>query len=127
MKDLEGFLDKIEKVLEENPKYRFEAYSFVLAGLHHTTGKLKQPRHVTGAELLEGIRQYALQQYGPMARTVLEYWGITATEDFGRIVFALVNVGVLRKQPQDRIEDFIGVYEFDEAFDRGYAISDEES
>ena len=125
MKELENYLKKIEKIIAKHPEYKFEAYSFVMAGLHHTVTKLGKPRHVSGQELLGGIREYALQQFGPMARTVMKYWGIFKTEDFGNIVFALVEAGILRKQPDDRIEDFMDVYDFKEAFDKGYQIKDE--
>ncbi|MBI3306675.1 MAG: hypothetical protein HYZ84_02555 [Candidatus Omnitrophica bacterium] len=125
MKELESFLKKIEKVMKANARYKFEAYSFVMAALHHTVSKFSKPRHVTGPELLEGIREYAMDQFGPMARTVLGYWGIKKTQDFGKIVFALVEVGILRKQAEDKIEDFKDIYDFKEAFDRGYKIKDE--
>jgi uncharacterized repeat protein (TIGR04138 family) len=125
MKELESFLEKVEKVMKRNRRYKFEAYSFVMAALHQTVSKLPKSRHVTGQELAEGIRNYALDQFGPLARTVLTYWGIKKTDDFGNIVFALVEVGILRKQPDDKIEDFHGLYDFKEAFDRGYKIKDE--
>ncbi|MBI3317212.1 MAG: hypothetical protein HYZ85_04335 [Candidatus Omnitrophica bacterium] len=125
MKELESFLEKIEKVIKENDQYKFEAYSFVMAALHHTVTKLTKPRHITGAELLDGIREYSLEQYGPMARTVLNYWGIHKTLDFGKIVFALVEVGILRKQAEDKLSDFENVYDFKEIFDKGYKIKDE--
>ena len=125
MKELENFLEKIERVMKQNQAYKFEAYSFVMSALHHTVSKLKQPRHITGMELLEGIREYALDQFGPMARTVLNYWGITKTLDFGKIVFALVEVGILRKQAEDKLADFEGVYQFEDVFDKGYEIKDE--
>lgn len=125
MKDLEGYVEKIERIIQENKEYKFEAYSFVLAGLHYTVSKLEKTRHVSGNELLDGIRRYAIEQFGPMAKSVLNYWGIQKTDDFGRIVFALVEAGVLRKQPNDRIEDFKNVYDFEEAFDKGYEIADE--
>ncbi len=125
MKELETFLEKIERVMKRNDHYKFEAYSFVMAALHHTVSKLPKARHITGQELLRGIRDYALDQYGPLARTVLNHWGIKKTDDFGRIVFALVEVGILRKQPEDKIEDFHAVYDFKEAFDKGYKIKDE--
>ena len=125
MKELENFLEKIERVMQKNAQYKFEAYSFVMAALHHTVSKLAAPRHISGPELLTGIRDYALEQFGPIARTVLNYWGIHETEDFGKIVFALVEVGILRKQPEDKIEDFRNVYDFKTAFDRGYEIADE--
>lgn len=124
MKELENYLRKIRKVLKKNQNYKFEAYSFVMSALHHTVNKLPKSRHVSGKELLEGIRDYALEQFGPMARTVLNYWGIRETQDFGEIVFALVEVGILRKQPEDSIEDFKNVYSFEDAFDRGYEIND---
>ncbi len=127
MKELENYLEKIEKIIGKHPQYKFEAYSFVMAALHHTVTKLDKPRHITGPELLEGIKDYALEQFGPMARTVLGYWGIHQTGDFGNIVFSLVEAGILRKQPEDKIEDFHSVYEFKEAFDKGYKIKDEDS
>ena len=125
MKELENFLKKIERVMKNNAQYKFEAYSFVMAALHHTVTKLPKARHVTGGELLEGIREYALDQFGPLTRTVLNYWGIKKTVDFGTIVFALVEVGILRKQPDDKIEDFQNIYDFKDAFDKGYKIKDE--
>ena len=124
MKELENFLSKIEKVMEENDQYKFEAYSFVMAALHHTVSKLPKSRHITGQELLHGIKDYVLEQFGPMARTVLNYWGIYETLDFGKIVFALVEVGILRKQPEDKLDDFDKVYDFKQAFDKGYKIKD---
>ena len=124
MKELENYLTQIHRVIKKNKQYKFEAYSFVMAALHQTVTKLAKPRHISGQELLEGIRAYALEQYGPMARTVLNYWGIEKTEDFGKIVFALVEVGILRKQPGDKLEDFKEVYKFEEVFDKGYQIED---
>jgi uncharacterized repeat protein (TIGR04138 family) len=125
MKEYETFLEKVGKAMKTHRRYKFEAYSFVMAALHYSVSKLKKARHITGAELLEGIRQYALEQFGPLARTVLNYWGVKKTEDFGKIVFMLVEVGVLRKQPEDKIEDFKDVYDFKDAFDKGYKIKDE--
>ena len=124
MKNMDSFLEKIEKIIAGDGQYKFEAYNFVMAALHYTVSKFEKPRHVTGPELLEGIRRYALDQFGPLARTVLNYWGIYETEDFGRIVFALVDVGILRKQPDDKLEDFKAVFQFQEAFDQGYTIED---
>ncbi|MFZ5801731.1 MAG: Minf_1886 family protein [Candidatus Omnitrophota bacterium] len=124
MKDQEGYLKKMSQLLEKNSQYKFEAYSFLMSALNFTVKKLPKPRHVSGRELLEGIRDYAHEQFGPMARTVLNHWGITKTEDFGRIVFALVEAGFLRKQPEDKLEDFVDIYDFEEVFDRGYRIDD---
>lgn len=124
MEEFGTYLKKIESILEKDSSYKFEAYTFVLAALHDTVTKLKKPRHITGQELAEGIRRYALQQFGPMAKTVLHYWGVRKTLDFGKIVFALIDVKLLSKQPEDKLEDFDRVYEFDDVFDK-YQISDE--
>ncbi len=124
MSDAESMIEKIEKVVEENEPYTLEAFKFVLDALHETVTKLDKPRHISGPELLQGIRLYALKEFGPMAKTVLNYWGITETEDFGKIVFLLVEIGLLRKQPEDKIEDFKNVYQFDEAFAAGYDAPD---
>ena len=75
-----------------------------------------KPRHITGQEFCDGIRRYAIDQYGPLARTVLEYWGIHETLDFGKIVFALVDIGLMRKTEEDSLDDFKGVYDFKTAF-----------
>jgi uncharacterized repeat protein (TIGR04138 family) len=108
--------------------YPQEAFQFVRLGLSHTAKMVygeggEQPaggagpeRHVNGAQLCMGLRDFAISQYGMMARTVLGHWGIHRTDDFGRIVFALIDAGVMRKSAQDCLEDFQGVFEFDEAF-----------
>ncbi len=124
MEESENYLNKIEAILEKDPSYKFEAYTFVLAALHDTVSRLKKPRHITGNELAVGIRAYALDQFGPMARTVLNHWGIHTTLDFGKIVFALIEVKLLSKQPEDRLEDFDKVYEFEDSFGK-YKMSDE--
>ena len=79
-------------------------------------------RHVSGRDLCFGLRDYALSRWGLLAPAVLKSWGIRETRDFGRIVFALIDCGVLQKQPEDRIEDFDAVYSFDTAFDDAYKI-----
>lgn len=102
---------------ERNPQYEEAAYIFVLASLNHVLEHLQSPRHISGRELAEGVRDLAIQRFGPMARTVLEYWGIQQTEDVGHIVFALVEAGILIKQDEDSPADFAHVYDFDEAFE----------
>lgn len=120
---MERMLKKIESILSKEPTYKFEAYSFVLAGLHFTVSRFPKPRHVTGKELCEGLKDYALEQFGPMARTVLEYWGIHGTKDFGKIVFLLIEAELLKKTEEDSLSDFDQVYDFDQAFQ--YEIKDE--
>ena len=112
----EDLLQKIQGLVDRSSKYKFEAYSFILSALHHTMTKLTPPRHITGREFCEGIRGYAIDQYGPMAGTVLGHWGITRTLDFGQIVFDLVEVGLMRKTEEDSLDDFKDVYDFKDAF-----------
>lgn len=108
--------DLLEPVLNKDHRYKPEAYVFVREGLDHTVRKLEKPRHVSGQELLEGMREYALQEYGPVTKRVLSEWGINECVDFGNIVFNLVNEGLLGKTEEDSIEDFRGGYGFHEAF-----------
>ena len=109
-------LAKIQKLIDLNPNYKFEAYSFVLAALHYTMTGMPSPRHISGAEFCDGLRRYSIDQFGPLARTVLEYWGIHKTVDFGKIVFALVEVGLMRKTEEDSLADFTNVYDFETVF-----------
>ena len=109
-------LRTVARICAADRRYAPEAYCFTLAALHFTVAALPEPRHVTGPELLAGIRQYALDQFGGLAQTVLEHWGLRATEDFGHIVFALVDAQVLSKTEQDTLGDFRGRYQFHEAF-----------
>ena len=113
----EEVLEKIQKLIDQNPQYKFEAYSFILAALHFMMSSLPQPRHITGQEFCEGIRRYAVDQFGPLARTVLEYWGIKETLDFGKLVFALVDIGLMKKTEEDSLADFKDAYDFKMAFD----------
>lgn len=108
----------------EAKPYPPAAFDFVQEGLRHTVETLRDAepelpdggRHVSGQELCVGLRDYAIKQFGGLARTVLRSWHVHRTEDFGRIVFALVDAGALRKTEEDSLEDFQGVYDFDEAF-----------
>ncbi|HEY5653983.1 MAG TPA: Minf_1886 family protein [Pontiella sp.] len=103
-------------ILKKDPRYTLQAYMFVREGLDYTVHKLEKPRHVNGQELLEGMREFALKQFGPIAKRVLSEWGINECIDFGNIVFNLVNEGLLGKTEDDTIEDFMGGYDFSEAF-----------
>lgn len=106
----------LERILAREPRYPERAYLFVLAGIEYIQTQLPARRHVTGAELAWACRDLAVKQFGLLAPSVLDYWRITSTEDFGRIVFTLVDVGLLMTQPDDRLEDFLNVYEFADAF-----------
>jgi uncharacterized repeat protein (TIGR04138 family) len=112
--------ETLEKLQDRYPRFHGKAYLFLLSALHSVLADLEEPRHITGEELANGVRDLALQQYGPMARTVLAHWGIHGTEDLGDIVFAMVECGVLVKQEEDRREDFRGLFDFEEVFERNY-------
>lgn len=117
-------LQKIQRLKKIYQKYQPEAYSFVLEALDFTMKKLPKSRHLTGRELLDGIRQYGLNQFGAMARSVFEYWGVRKTVDFGHIVFDLVEAELLRKTEEDSINDFKRGFDFKKAFDGNYQFQD---
>ena len=115
----------IEEVLQRDSRFHREAYGFVRDALDYTqknivrTGK-EGIRHVSGQELLGGIRTYALHVYGPMAMLVLNEWGLQRCEDFGDIVFNLIESGLFAKTDQDQRGDFKGGYLFEEAFKKPF-------
>lgn len=111
---------KFDEILKKDSRYKLEAYFFVLAALDYTRKLTKKPKHVTGKELLEGIKRLGLEQYGIMTKTVFESWGVKTTRDFGEIVFNMVKAGILAKTEEDKIEDFDNVYDFDEVFEKNY-------
>jgi uncharacterized repeat protein (TIGR04138 family) len=111
-------------------RYPIEAFHFIQQGLGHTVEKIhggltdpRANRHVTGQDLCEGLREFALLKWGLMARTVLRYWNINSTFDFGRIVFAMIDFGLMDRTAQDTIDDFREVYDFKTAFESDYRIS----
>lgn len=140
--------DPFAQLLRCDRRYRADAYFFVWEALNFAQQELnmgaeavsepaeedddddeedeeaeKPQRHVTGQDLCEAIRRYALQQYGYMAKTVLNSWGICKTGDFGDIVYNLIRIGRMRKTKDDRREDFDDVYDFDTAFQQGFKFS----
>jgi uncharacterized repeat protein (TIGR04138 family) len=128
----------LAELVRRDPRYAYEAYEFVFEALKYTQVMLNRcPRysageepgpqhHVRGRELLEGIRLYALRQFGLMARTVFHLWGIKRTGDFGEIIFNLVDANLMSKTNEDSREDFHDVYDFDSALVEGYEIEVEE-
>lgn len=118
------FADIVTLICKEDPRYDRKAYDFVRLGLEHTVKELRKKdavradksRHVSGAELLDGLRLYALDQFGPLTKTVLNAWGVTRCSDFGAIVFNLIEYSVFSKTDSDRPEDFADLYDFDTAF-----------
>ncbi len=120
-------------VIAENTRYPLEAFLFVQRGLDETVRKIhgepddtKPPesRHVAGEDLCFGLRDFALSEYGLMARTVLARWNINNCEDFGLIVFAMVDCGLMQKTEDDRVEDFCHLFEFSDAFSCELSLTD---
>lgn len=133
----------IAELLRHDRRYHFDAYVFVFEGLRYAQEKMglgadvvadqnasegdepegEAERHVTGQQLCEAMRRYAHEQYGRLAKQVLNHWGVTSTGDFGEIVFNLIEIDQMKKTPDDRREDFDDVFDFDEAFEHGFQIS----
>ena len=116
-----NFDEKVEMILAKDSRYARDAYAFVRESLdftQKTIGKENRGlvRHITGQELLDGIRQFALNQFGPMAVTVLEEWGVRNSRDFGEIVFNMVEIELLAKTDNDNRDDFNHGYDFTDAF-----------
>jgi uncharacterized repeat protein (TIGR04138 family) len=123
-----SFEEVLENTLAKDPRYHRDAYHFVREALDYTqklAGKENggQVRHVTGQELLEGIRQYALEQFGPMTLTVFEEWGVRQCGDFGEIVFNMIAAGLLARTARDSRADFDEGYDFEEAFRKPFLPS----
>ncbi|MCD6460995.1 hypothetical protein J7L67_10070, partial [bacterium] len=120
MQQNKSLFEIFDEIIAKDSRYEIEAYNFLLLAFNYTVSKTTQYRHVTGQELLQSIKEYALDQYGPMTRIVLQHWGITTTEDLGHIVFNLVDAGLIGKNDDDSINDFINVFDFSEVFDNPF-------
>lgn len=111
----------VEAILSRDSRYERDAFQFLRESLDFTVQKLKKTQpgrssHVSGQELLEGIRSYALKQFGPMVVTVFQYWGVYRCEDFGEMVYLLIATGAFGQSATDSKRDFEGGYTFHEAF-----------
>jgi uncharacterized repeat protein (TIGR04138 family) len=126
----------IIELLKEDPRYKLDAYYFVREALSFAQDQLSmgepgefneemrgRERHLTGQQLCEAIRQFAIDQYGFMALTVLGSWGIRATGDFGEIVYNMIRVELMKQSDKDRREDFEDVYDFEEVFRDEFEIT----
>jgi uncharacterized repeat protein (TIGR04138 family) len=114
--DLQFAEDVMARIRARGGRYHERGYLFVLATIEYLQSRLQARRHVTGGELAWACRDFAREQFGLLAPHVLEHWGVTRTEDIGRIVFTLVEVGLLVTQPGDQESDFEAVYDFADAF-----------
>lgn len=129
---------RLAEVVQRDPRYAYEAYEFVFAALSHTQKLLGRvpaedaslpgaQYHVSGRELVHGIRDLALREFGLMARIVLRMWGINRTVDFGEIVFNLVEENLMSKSEQDSRADFQDVFDLDQALIQDFHLSPEEA
>lgn len=137
----------IAKLLKEDRRYKIDAYAFVFEALNYAhnvlgmgtersgepeeddpdEGTREAERHLSGQQLCEAIRQYALEQYGYMAQDVLGSWGVTSTSDFGEIVFNLIRIGQMRKTKDDAREDFDNVFDFETGLRQSFKITPPEN
>ena len=116
--------ETIRRIAARDVRYRAEAYPFVLEALDFTIGRRgKGRKHVSGPELLEGFRDYAVQTFGYLARSVLAEWGLSTTDDVGSVVFNLIEEDLLQKTADGRRDDFHDLFDFAEAFDTGFRQS----
>ena len=116
-----SFNEVVEQIIERDPRYGKEAYIFLKEALEFTIkqkkrGKTESGSHVNAAELLDGFRQLALKEFGPMVMTVLEYWGVRSSFDVGQMVFNLIGAGVFGKTESDSVDDFNSALDFHIAF-----------
>jgi uncharacterized repeat protein (TIGR04138 family) len=121
-----GFTEALDSIVASDPRYQRDAYVFLRNALDFTTKHQKKikgatVRHVSGPELLDGVRQYALKEFGPMVMTVFDNWGVHSCGDIGNMVFNLIDAGIFGKTEEDSIEDFKNVYDFKEAFVKPFA------
>ena len=110
------FCDLVEEICKKDKRYKPDAYEFLLQGLNFTQSQLKRQAHVSGVELARGLRDYAINQYGALACRVLSHWGINQTQDFGNIVFNMIEKKLLSRADEDSLADFNDVYDFKAAF-----------
>jgi uncharacterized repeat protein (TIGR04138 family) len=133
------FLPRLLEVVRHDPRYAYEAYEFVFAALDYTQCglgrahdrarelKIEKQQHVSGRELVLGIRELALREFGLMARVVFRLWGINRTGDFGEIVFNLITANLMTKTEHDSRDDFQNVYDLDRALTEDFRIQVDEA
>jgi len=120
-----GFAEALDIIIAQDPRFDREAYVFLRDALDFTIKQLKKnkedvSRHVTPMQLLDGVRQFAIKEFGPMVLTVFSYWRIRHCEDIGEMVFNLIKIGIFGKTETDTIDQFRNCYDFDEAFAAPY-------
>ena len=118
------FQAAVQEICKEDDRFHPDAYDFLREALDYTVNRIKekemQPRHVNGAELMFGFRDFTLQEFGPMSKALLKEWGITKTRDVGEMVFNLIRVEMFSKEEGDSPKDFENIYTFKEAFEKPF-------
>ncbi len=129
MQPLDDFFTCLSRILKKDPRYKEEVYFFVMNALNHCMERLEKPRHITGQELLKAVQREAEEQFGPMAATVFNHWGVKNSLDFGMLVFNMVGEGVLSKTETDRLEDFKSELFFNNLFndESNYRLTEKRS
>ncbi len=116
----------IEDIALEDGRFDCKAFRFVFEGLGRTVDKLKgegvegEGRHITGAELAEGLGEFASERWGRLSKMVLGIWGVRTTRDFGDIVYLMIAHEWMSSTEGDQVEDFDDVFDFGEVFEAGY-------
>jgi uncharacterized repeat protein (TIGR04138 family) len=134
IKDMGSYHPKIHEIIKKDPRFPYEAYEFLFQALAYTQktlGKIKPPEgeepakehHVSGKQLIEGVRKFALDEFGLMARCVFNQWGIKKTGDFGNMVFNLVEIGLMSKTENDSIGDFEDIFDIETGLMHDYVIA----
>lgn len=118
--------DSFNNILEKDKRYKIQAYTFVMAALDVAQKQTGKAKHVSGQELCKGFRVLAQNEFGLMAKTVIESWGIRTTDDIGEIVYNMIDEGMMGKTDEDRKEDFHDVFDFDKAFVKEYPFTPED-
>lgn len=116
MGDERNMIEELRKLVRERRRYPLEAYLFLYQALDAAQRHVGEKRHVSGPELLEGVRRLAVEQFGPLALMVFNHWGLRRTQDVGEMVFNLVDRELMGKTDDDKREDFDAVYDFEEVF-----------
>ncbi len=123
-----NFEQELYGILERDSRYSRNAYLFAFQALEYTMKSFLQldedkRRHVSAQELLDGMKEYAIKHFGYMARYVWESWGIGSTDDWGNVVYNLIDAGLMKQNEEDSPELFSGVFDFEEVFERAWEFS----
>lgn len=115
-----NFFEKLDKIIKKDKRYSPEAYIFTIEALYYKLAKIGKKRHLTAKELLDGIVELGKEKYGLLSLEIFRSWGCRTTDDFGEIVFSLIEIGEFSKTPEDKKEDFHNVFDLEEKLKKEY-------